>query len=252
MKNDLVSIVFPVYNNSAFLEDAICSVVNQTFSNWELLIIDDCSSDNSVDICLKLAESNERIRVFLNENNMGAGYSRNVGLKNARGRFIAFMDSDDLWSDSKLQVQFDFMKSDKLAISYTSYDFIDECGVRLKGIVSVSGSVDLVGYLKTTEIGTSTSMIDRYQVKFVFSLARTRQDTMFWISALSDGLRAYAIPDVLCHYRSRPGQISANKLKMLYRTFVVYMGVHNLPVRVRFYCYLHYIFNAIKKRIVVR
>ncbi len=250
MDSNLVSIIMPTYNVGELIIDTVDSVLDQTYHNWELIIIDDNSTDGTFDILVKKYSSFKKVRLFRNSKNQGAGFSRNVGLENSNGRYIAFLDSDDLWSPEKLSVQLAFMKSKGAAISHTSYSFIDKAGVDRKGFVKVSEEVDLIKNLKGTEIGTSTAIIDSKVTgrDFRFSLIRSRQDIKLWIALLGAGYSSFGLDRPLVKYRVREGSVSSNKIKMLFVTFKVYMGIDNLSFWKKLSCYSLYVLNAIKKR----
>lgn len=128
MNEYLVSIVTPVYNSERFISETIDSIQSQTYSNWELLLIDDCSKDNSYEIIKSYMKNDDRIKYIKLEKNSGASISRNTGIHNAKGRFIAFVDSDDLWEPKKLEIQVNYMLKNKLAFSFTSYRYMKEDG----------------------------------------------------------------------------------------------------------------------------
>lgn len=245
-----VSIIMPTYNAGEFISHTIDSVISQSYTDWELLIIDDKSIDNTVEVVSTYIDNEPRIRLFSNEVNSGAGVSRNLGLENAKDRYIAFLDSDDLWVKDKLNLQLEFMHENNAPISHTSFTFIDENGDDRKGMVSVSSLVNLESNLKKTEIGTSTAVIDRELVthSFRFSTIRARQDLKLWIDLLSLGYISHGLSKELVKYRVRSGSVSSNKLKMLFVTFKVYINIKAIPFHKRFYCYLAYVFNAIRKR----
>lgn len=131
---ELVSIITPTYNCGKFIEDTILCVINQTYTQWELLIVDDCSNDNTKDIVSKYQNKDSRIKYFINNGNIGAALSRNAALREAKGRWIAFLDSDDIWSPNKLEEQIHFMKENECHFSYTNYQEMNESG-NLTGIV---------------------------------------------------------------------------------------------------------------------
>lgn len=206
---ELISIITPCYNSNDFISETIDSVINQSYKNWELLIIDDCSTDNSVEIIQKYLEKDSRIKLFINNKNSGAAVSRNLGLLKSSGRFISFIDSDDLWEPLKLEIQINFMLSNNCPISFTNYKLIDEKGVSLNKTIKVVKEIDYYGYLKNTIIGMSTSMIDLTKTKnFEFKNIRTRQDTYLWITLLKRGLIAHGLNTTLVNYRVRKDSIS--------------------------------------------
>jgi teichuronic acid biosynthesis glycosyltransferase TuaG len=250
MVENLVSIIMPTYNVGELVKDTVGTVLFQTYSNWELLIIDDCSSDNTQSILQDLASHDSRIKCYFSSQNLGAGSSRNIGLSNSNGQYIAFLDSDDLWEPEKLELQINFMNQKNAPICHTSFSFIDESGEARNGFVNVSESLNLRQNLKRTEIGTSTAMIDRKLVThdFKFNKIRARQDLKLWIDLLSLGYTSYGLQKELVKYRVRDGSVSSNKFKMLYVTLKVYCSVRSLPLSKRLYYYFFYVFNAIRKR----
>lgn len=250
MNKDLVSIITPSYNSSSFIEETINSVIAQTYSNWEMIIIDDCSSDNSVDVINQSISKDNRIKLIQNKENKGAAETRNVGLKIAKGRYIAFLDSDDLWLPTKLEEQIAFMEKGNYPISFTKYGIVDEVGKSLDKFVRVVDSVDYTGYMKNTIIGMSTSMIDTELVEpFKFFNIRTRQDTYLWITLLKRGHKAYGINKVLANYRVRKDSISANKFKAAKRVWYLYYNLEKLGFFKSAYYFAHYAFNAVVKKL---
>lgn len=246
----LISIISPSYNSSDFIEETINSISTQTYQNWELIVIDDFSKDDTVGILKKLSKNDSRIKIFTNATNQGAAISRNIGLENARGRFIAFLDSDDLWYPEKLEIQVNFMLANSYPISFTSYELIDEKGIQLNKIIQTVEKIDYQGYLKNTIIGMSTSMIDTNIVSkdFRFTNIRTRQDTYLWITLLRKGFKAYGINQVLAKYRVRSNSISANKFKAAKRVWYLYYNLEKLGIVKSTYYFSFYVYNALKKR----
>lgn len=247
----LVSIITPCYNSEEFIVATIASIQAQSYKNWELLLIDDTSSDNTVAVIKQIAKSDERIKYFINKVNSGAAISRNKGLENAKGRFITFLDSDDLWYPNKLEKQINFTIKKKAAISFTSYDLIDENGTAMNKIVNTVLSLNYTEHLKNTGIGMSTSMIDTTIVtkKFNFVNIRTRQDCYLWITLLKRGHVAYGMPDILASYRVRKGSISSNKIKAAKQVWYLYYHLEKLGIFKSSYYFSFYVLNALKKRL---
>jgi teichuronic acid biosynthesis glycosyltransferase TuaG len=247
---NLVTVITPSYNSEQFIIDTIKSVRGQTLENWQMIIVDDCSMDKTVAFATNYANIDPRIKIISLDSNMGAAYARNEALKQAKSRFIAFLDSDDQWEPNKLQVQIDFMKSQKIPISFTSYYLIDETGDKLNGVINSVTSIDYKGYLKNTIIGMSTSMIDTSLVdEFRFENIRTRQDTFLWITLLKRGHMAYGINSVLASYRVRKDSISSNKIKAVMRVWYLYYSLERLGLFKSLYYFIWYIYNALKKRV---
>ncbi len=246
---DLVSIITPSYNSVNFIEETINSVIAQTYENWEMIIVDDCSKDNSVELIQEYVNKDSRIKLIQNKVNKGAAETRNEALKVAKGRFFAFLDSDDLWLSNKLEEQIAFMKKGNYPISFTKYGLVDEEGQHLDKFVRVVPFIDYTGYMKNTIIGMSTSMIDTDIVEpFQFVNIRTRQDTYLWITLLKRGHKAYGIDKVLANYRVREDSISANKVKAAKRVWYLYYHLEKLGFFRSAYYFSYYAFNAIKKR----
>ncbi|RDY25015.1 glycosyltransferase family 2 protein [Romboutsia maritimum] len=250
MNEYLVSIVTPVYNSEKFISDTIESVQNQTYRNWELLLVDDCSKDASAEIIESYRKDDERIKYIKLEKNSGAAVSRNVGIKNAKGRFIAFIDSDDLWEPRKLEVQMEYMIQKKLGFTFTSYRYMREDGTKTTKVAKAPGKIDYNGLLKNTIIGCSTVVIDREIIgNFEMPLVRRGQDTATWLKLLRVEKYAYGVSESLVNYRLVGDSISSNKVKALRRTWNTYRNVENLGLCKSAYVFCFYVFNAIKKRI---
>ncbi|WP_318411633.1 glycosyltransferase family 2 protein [Photobacterium leiognathi] len=245
-----VSIITPIYNAEKYIIETIESVINQTYKNWEYILVDDCSTDNTVNLINDSFRNDSRIKVISSPSNGGAGLARNIGLEKASSNYIAFLDSDDLWSPTKLEKQIEFMQANNSAIVHCSYSFIDEESKSIPGRVNVSKYVDLNSYMKNTEIGMSTSLINRNIVgDFRLNPMRTRQDTKLWITLLGKGFIANGLDDDLVLYRIRHGQISGNKFVIAWRTLKLYLSVDSLPLMGRLSNFTHYAFNGIFKRL---
>jgi teichuronic acid biosynthesis glycosyltransferase TuaG len=247
---NLVSIITPTYNAQNFISDTIDSVIKQTYTNWEYILVDDCSTDETVDFIKNKYSDEPRIKVIKSNVNGGAGVARNLGLAQAKGRLIAFLDADDLWKTEKLTLQTKFMKENNSAIVHSSYSFINESGDGIPGRVNVSERVNLHSYMRNTEIGMSTSLINKDIVgDFRLNKMRTRQDTRLWLTLLSSGHEAHGLNEDLVAYRVRKGQISGNKVVIAWRTLKLYLSITNISLRDRLINYCHYAFNAVFKRL---
>ena len=156
MNKNLVSIITPMYNSGKFIKDTIDSVLSQTYKEWEMIIVDDCSTDISPEIVKSYVGSESRIKYIRTDKNGGVSNARNIALKNANGQYIAFLDSDDIWDKEKLEKQINFMKEKDCAISFTSYELIDEENKRLDKIVRVVPSIDYKTLLKGNILGCLT------------------------------------------------------------------------------------------------
>jgi len=244
----MVSIITPVYNAEDFIGQTIDSVLSQTYRDWEMIIIEDCSGDRSREIVRSYSGAEERIHVIELEENQGVGEARNVGLKAAKGNYIAFIDSDDCWYPEKLEKQLKFMKEGNYPISYTAYEMIDKDGNTLERIVHTKDKVRLDDYLKSTVIGCSTSMINKEITgNFSISSMRMRVDTQLWIRLLKKGLTAYGMDEVLVKYRVHSGSISRNRLKAAKQTWRLYYRIEKLGFFKSAYYFSHYALSSIRK-----
>lgn len=246
---ELISIITPVYNCKDYIFTTINSVINQDYENWEYIIVDDCSTDGTLS-AIRNMYNDPRIKIIESSKNGGAGLARNLALEKAKGRYIAFLDSDDIWNKDKLIKQISFMKKHNYPIVHTSYSFINEQGDSIPGRVNVSNVVNLNSYMRNTEIGLSTSLIDKNIVgEIFFDLMRTRQDTNLWLILLSKGFNSYGLDENLVLYRVRSGQISGNKLLIAYKTFKLYISFSAIPIHHRIINFVFYAFNGFFKRL---
>lgn len=249
---DKVSIIMPLYNAEKFLARAIQSVQSQTYPKWELLIVDDASTDRSLSIAKKLAESDERIKVFQHSKNLGISATRNSALEKASGRYIAFLDDDDVWARQKLKCQIFFMNKRKAALSHTSYAFMNSQGSVLPvGKVNVDERLNLPQFMKTTQIGMSTVMIDRQKIPLV-SFPKDNElgeDARVWMNFMRQGHTFYGLNKVLTLYRVYQGQRSFNKFEMAVSTLKRYWNEKNLPAYKRLYYFANYAYHGIEKRL---
>ncbi len=252
MKEELISIIIPVYNAENFIEDTIKTIENQTYKNFEIILINDCSTDKSIELIRKKASKNEKIKLINLEKNSGAAIARNTGIDIANGRYIAFLDADDLWDSKKLEKQIKFMREKKCSFSYTSYEFAYRNGVGNGKIVSVPETINYKQALKNTTIWTSTVMFDLNKLdKELIKMPNVKrgQDTATWWKVLKKIDKAYGINEVLSYYRRTNNTLSSNKLTALKRTWNLYRNVEHFNIFYSFYNFVWYCFNAIKRRI---
>ena len=243
--NNLVSIIMPSYNSSKFIEKSINSVLNQTYQNWELIIVDDNSKDNSLEIIKSFKDS--RIKSFHNGRNLGAARSRNRAIKKAKGRYIAFLDSDDLWKEDKLEKQISFMQKNSIDFSYSAYDLIDEED-KLLGSFTPPKKVNYKDLLKTCSIGCLTAIYDTKNFGKVYMPDIPKgQDYGLWLKILKKIEFAYSFDEPLAIYRIRKKSISSNKLKAIKHQWNIYRNLEKLSHFSSFYYLLHYGYNGIKK-----
>lgn len=254
MKNyGLVSIVTPSFNCSRFIRETIEAIQAQTYNNWELLVTDDCSTDNSREIISEYALADSRIRLLCLDKNSGAGVARNNSIKAAKGRWIAFCDSDDRWLPRKLELQLEFMEQNGVALSYTDYYVCDEESV-LCGYVKCLTRLSYAKILRDNGIGCLTAIYDAEKIgKHYMPIIRKRQDWCLWISIIKDCGEARGLQEPLALYRKRSGSISSNKVEMLRYNYRVYHQVLGYSAIIStflltFYFLPYYFYKKIKQR----
>ncbi|MEH7308650.1 teichuronic acid biosynthesis protein TuaG [Neobacillus drentensis] len=246
----LISIITPSYNASLFIEDTIASVKKQTFQNWEMIIVDDCSSDNTPDILERIEKEDDRIHVIYLQQNGGAAVARNIALQHAKGRYVAFLDSDDSWKPEKLQKQLSFMQTNNYAFTFTGYELVTNEGVLLNKQIFAPEEISYNDMLKNTIIGCLTVMLDRKVVGDIqMPNIRTRQDLATWLAILKKGINAYGLNENLAEYRIGNPSISKNKWKAAKMNWFVYRKLEKLNVLKACWCFSHYAFHAVLKRI---
>ena len=215
----------PAYNCADYIADSIRSVLSQTYTNWELLIVDDCSTDNTAEIVASF--SDPRIHYLRNTQNMGAALSRNEALKQAKGRYIAFLDSDDLWLPEKLEKQIVFMQEHGIAMSYTPYYIIQPESAQ-QSMRSCPKSLNYHRLTQWNRIGCLTVVYDRNQIgEIQLPSIRKRNDYALWLTILRKGFTAYRLNEPLARYRSHNGLTKGNKfafLKYHYQMFHDVLG----------------------------
>lgn len=249
---EMVSIIVPVFNGEKFINDTIKTVQEQTYQNWELLLVNDCSTDKSKEIIEKQIKKDDRIKLITLERNSGAAIARNTGIEKAKGKYIAFLDADDIWDKEKLEKQINFIKKGNYTFVYTGYEFADEEGNKTGKIVKVPESLTYKEALKNTTIFTSTvifnvEILGKESIKM--PNVRRGQDTATWWKVLKTGVIAYGLNKNLSLYRRSSDTLSSNKIKALKRTWNLYRNVEKLSFIKSFYYFCWYCFNAVKRRI---
>lgn len=227
----LVSIVMPTYNCAKYIEESVVSVIKQTYTNWELIIIDDCSTDNTEDIVKSYCEKDNRIKYFRLDVNSGAAIARNEGIKCAKGRYIAFLDSDDLWMEKKLEKQISFMEKNKYNFTCTDYMQIDEKGQENGVIIKCKKKVDYNGVLLNCPIGNSTVIYNAEKLgKFEIPNIKKRNDDALWLQILKKEKYAYGLNEVLMKYRIRKNSISSDKIDLIKYHWKLYREIEKLSI----------------------
>jgi glycosyltransferase involved in cell wall biosynthesis len=219
----MVSIITPAYNVEHFISETIQSVINQTVTNWEMIIVDDGSSDNTRIIIQDFTAIDNRIKLLKHSQNLGTGIARNTGIKFATGNFIAFLDADDVWKPHKLETQLTFMKAHKIPISYSSYELIDEQSNALNKMILALPRITYNKQLKCNYIGNLTGLYNADVLgKLYLPEIAKRQDWVMWLNAIKKGGEARGIKEPLAKYRIRKNAISSNKVGLLKHNYNVY------------------------------
>jgi teichuronic acid biosynthesis glycosyltransferase TuaG len=241
----------PSYNAGRYIKESIDSVLAQTYENWELLITDDASKDNSFEIIQRYCEKDSRINLLVSKQNHGIAKTRNLSIERAKGRFIAFLDNDDLWLPEKLERQVNFMLENGYAFTYTSYELIDNEGVSMNKVILTQGVMDYGRYSRNTIIGCGTVMIDRDVVgDFRMPQNDTSDDMALWLSLMKKGFKAYPLNEVLLKYRITNNSASSKKLKAASDVWKVYRINEGMSWIKATSCFMGYAFNAVKKRVI--
>lgn len=251
---DKVSIITPMYNASRFVKYTIESVLSQTYSNWELIIVDDCSSDNSFDIVKDYCQRDHRIKLLKMEKNSGGPIiPRNTGIDMAEGRYIAFLDSDDIWVPNKLEKQINFMQEKQCVLSYSAYKKIDEYGAIIgNNPISVPSIVTYKDLLKSNFIPCLTAIYDSQKIGKIFqhkdSLVAS-EDHLLWLSILRNNDEcALGINEPLAYYRIHGKSISNNKVVMAKNKWRIYREWEKLSVLGSIWYFIHYVYYGLRKK----
>lgn len=228
-KDSLVSVITPSYNCSKYIGKTIEAIIAQSYKNWELLITDDCSCDNSREVIKQYVEKDSRIRLFVLSENSGAGAARNNSIKEARGRYIAFCDSDDIWLPEKLEKQLAFMQEKDAAFVFGSYYECDE-NLNRNGILRVPEKLTFREEKHVNQVGTVTAIYDSQKIgKQYMPLIRKSQDWALWLKVMKICKVGYGYQEPCADYRVRPNSNSSNKKKMIKFHAAVYEDVFHYP-----------------------
>lgn len=252
--NNLISIIMPSFNSGKTIAESIESVISQTYENWELLITDDCSSDDTISIINTFISKDHRIKMFQNSKNSGAAISRNLSISNARGDYIAFLDSDDIWLPNKLSIQLSYMLNRKdVDFSFTAYEIVDEYGHSAGRVIDLQGENLAFNYFdmlrKKATLECSTVLFRREAFEdYLMPNIRTGQDYALWLKLLKTGKKAYLVNEVLTKYRILPNSISRNKFKKCKRQWEIYRDIEQLSFYDSLISFIFYAWRAIFRR----
>ncbi len=251
--NNCISVIVPMHNAQAFILQTIACVVNQTYRDFELLLVDDASTDGTVALVQQYLQENPdpRIRLLCLPANCGAANTRNAGLAAATGRYIAYLDADDLWVLQKLQKTLAFLKEKAAAFVFTGYEFADEAGEGTGKIVRVPAQITYRQALKNTTIFTSTVLFDTEKIsKETLQMPDVKsEDTALWWKVLRGGVTAYGLDENLVRYRRAGASLSSNKAAAVARIWHLYRKVEGFGVLYSLYLSVHWALRAVLRRI---
>ena len=249
--DELVSIITPAYNAAVYIRETIQSVINQTYQNWELIVIDDCSSDETYQIVKGYCDMDSRIRLIQNEINSRVAISRNNGLKIAKGRYVAFLDSDDIWLPNKLELQIKFMNKKQCVLSYAYYISFFESITNAKKVMKAPDEMSANQLLKNTAIGCLTVVVDKLlSGDFEMPLLDHAEDMLTWYMILKKtNQKAYAVRENLAYYRLTNNSLSGNKRKSIKQQWNVYRKFLHFSFFKSSYLFLMYALHAVARRI---
>jgi len=251
--NKKVSIITPAYNSENFISKAMDSVINQTYKDWEMLIVDDFSEDSTVKIVKEYLNKDNRIKLFQQKENKGAGHARNLAIEKSKGRYIAFLDSDDFWETEKLEKQLSFLKKRNCSIVYSQYFIFDSISEKSTFKVVPPNTTDFKRMQRNDYIGFLTLLLDCEKVgKPLMPTIRKRQDWAFKLLILKKGFIAHCVPEPLAYYRVGNQSLSSNKFKLLKYNFTVFrtvLGYTKLKSTIKLGIFLlyYFIFKFISK-----
>ena len=243
-----VSVIIPAYNSGATITETLRSVLVQTYSDFEIIVADDGSTDNTTEMVLRLAQEDNRIHLFQLKANQGVSKARNFAISNATGEWIAFLDSDDLWVEDKLEKQLKLAEKTNADIVYCSYGIIDDKGNRTCTDFIVEKHTSYDKMLARNVISCSTALIKKeYFNKYSFSSEYAHEDYALWMEMLRDGLDAYGNTEILAYYRLYSGTRSSNKIKAAKNRWIIYRKHLKMSFIHSLCCITRYMFKALKK-----
>jgi glycosyltransferase involved in cell wall biosynthesis len=248
MSNNLISIIIPCYNASKYISQTISSVIHQSLENWEIICINDASTDQSATIIKKISKKESRIKLIDLTENSGPAITRNVGIRAATGRYIAFLDADDIWIPTKLERQVSFIQQHNLPLTFSSYHLIDK-NENIIGTRKIKPFVSYVDMLKTNHIGNLTGIYDTKKLGKIYMNNCGHEDYTLWLKILKQTKLAYGIEEPLAMYRVHHNSLSSNKIHALKWQWHIYKDIEKIKFSKRLYYTAHYIYHGLTKRV---
>jgi glycosyltransferase involved in cell wall biosynthesis len=250
-RHAMVSVITPVFNTNEFIEETLMSVSSQTYNQWEHILIDDRSNDASWSTLKRYAASDPRLKLYRNSNTFGSAATRNIAIENARGRYIAFLDSDDIWHPEKLAFQLEFIRQKKASFSFTAYRKMNCKGRISSSAVNVRPVVTYQNLLHTNDVCCSTAIYDTQKLGKIFAPdnLQARTDYVMWLDILKK-TKGFGLNFPLAVYRCRKGSISNNKIRAAYYQFRFYRNFLGLNLSTCFYYFVNYAFFGFKRYLI--
>lgn len=242
-----MSVVTPMYNAGPYIAATIESALGQTYSNLEVLAVDDCSKDDTREIVAHLSARDPRVRLLPHERNAGPAAARNTALASARGRYIAFLDADDLWMPAKVEAQLNLLRDTDAGMSYTSYRRISALGELISPLIPVPPVMDYRSSCRNTAMMTSTVIVDIERTGPFRMKPLYYDDYACWLELLGRGVIARAVQEDMMRYRVLPRSVSRNKVRSAAKVWEVYRTAEHLPLTRALWCFSGYAWNAVKK-----
>jgi len=243
----LVSIITPVFNSAKFIERTIVSVLNQTYTNWELILVDGGSTDNSRDIVERFERSDHRIKLVFNPDDKGPAHARYIGIKNSSGKNVAFLDADDIWNKEKLSIQVGVMETKNLPFTYTLCRELQQDEKHVSILLPTNRSFTYKQYLRKRGIYASTVVLRKElltdDIISIWS-KDSYDDTLWWILVMKNGVVATLVPYDLALYRLSPNQLSARRTYTIKKVYKMYSYFKELSVFQKNIYFIGYIFNS--------
>lgn len=252
MKEDLISIIIPVHNSAKYIKETIESIEKQTYPHYEAIFVDDCSTDESVQIIERYQKKNEKLKIIKLKRHRGVAIARNIGTKKAKGKYLAFLDSDDVFVENKLKWQKDFMEKNNYEFVYGSFRYRKDEGNKISDPIKVQKQVNYEQALLDMRILPTTVMIDLQKIpkRYCYMPNVMNEDAATWWKILKKGYIAYGQEEVLAYYRKAKKSRSSQKIITAKGRWDLYRNLENLSIRKSMNCFIHYAINATRKRMV--
>jgi teichuronic acid biosynthesis glycosyltransferase TuaG len=245
--NDLVSVIMPAYNSEKYISESIESVISQDYENWELIVVDDCSKDSTKRIVKEYMKKDGRIKLIPLKKNLGVSNARNTAIRESKGKYIAFLDSDDLWHRCKLSKQISFMRENEYTFTFSNYELISDEGKLLDKKINAPNKVNYKRLLKGNPIGCLTVVIDQENIRNIHMPSIRHEDYATWLEILRKNVIAHNVGECLALYRKTNKSLSSNKFKAIVWTWNIYRKNQKLNLIRSTYSMFWYVINTLKK-----